>query len=145
MRASSWRHCSLHDAVVFVARPEGTEKVGLEVLFAQLPLASHDIVTAVAIDTGGTASVACVWRARQADKPIVVAAVRVGADGRRRLALAGVASTPVLVEERRTSSIRLATSAGLANTAARWPPCSFLVRSRGCPDGVDHHTERCHT
>ena len=88
----------VHDAVVFVARPGGTDKMGLEALLAHLTLVSHDIVTAVAIDTAGTASVARVART-QADKPIVVAAVRVGADGRRRLALAGAASTPVLVEE----------------------------------------------
>jgi CO/xanthine dehydrogenase FAD-binding subunit len=88
----------VHDAVVFLARPEATEKVGLDVLLAQLPLASHDIVTAVAIDTGGTASVARTART-SADKPIVVAVARVGADGRRRLALAGVARSPVLVEE----------------------------------------------
>jgi probable selenate reductase FAD-binding subunit len=88
----------VHDAEVFVARPEGTEKMGLEVLLAHLPLASHEIVTAVAIDTGGSASVARTART-SADKPIVVAAARVGADGRRRLALAGVASTPVLAEE----------------------------------------------
>jgi carbon-monoxide dehydrogenase medium subunit/putative selenate reductase FAD-binding subunit len=72
--------------------------MGLEVLLAHLPLASHEIVTAVAIDTGGSASVARTART-SADKPIVVAAARVGADGRRRLALAGVASTPVLAEE----------------------------------------------
>ena len=113
----------VHDAEVFVARPEGTEKMGLEVLLAHLPLASHEIVTAVAIDTGGSASVARTART-SADKPW---------PEWRRLRSS---------RRRPTSSIRLATSAGLANTAARWPACSFLVRSRGCPDGVGYHTER---
>jgi CO/xanthine dehydrogenase FAD-binding subunit len=88
----------VHDAVVFVARKEGTEEMRLEVFFAHLPLASHEIVTAVAIETGGRASVARTART-PADKPIVVAAARMGTDGRRRLAFGGVASTPVLVEE----------------------------------------------
>ena len=88
----------VHDAVVSVASPEGTEKMELGALLAHLPLAPHAIVTAVAIDTRGAASVARTART-PADKAIVAAAARVGGDGRRRLALAGVASTPVLVEE----------------------------------------------
>jgi len=86
----------VHDAVVLVARPDGTEETRLEALFVQIPFLSHQIVTAVVIDTRGKASVARTART-PADKPIVVAAARVGADGRRRLALAGVASTPILV------------------------------------------------
>jgi len=88
----------VHEAVVFVARPEGSETMALEVLLTRLPLASHEIVTALVIDTGGRASVARTART-SADKPIVVAAARVGTDGRRWVALAGVASTPVLVED----------------------------------------------
>ncbi len=86
----------VHDAVVLLARPDGTEKTPLEVLFGRIPLGSHQIVTAVVIDTAGKAAVARTART-PADKPIVVAAARVGADGRRRLALAGVATTPILV------------------------------------------------
>jgi len=113
--------------------------MGLEVLLAHLPLASHEIVTAVAIDTGGSASVART-RARRLTSP----------SWWRRLVWGptGAAGSPWrkwrrLRSSRRrpTSSIRLATSAGLANTAARWPACSFLVRSRGCPDGVGYHTD----
>jgi probable selenate reductase FAD-binding subunit len=88
----------VHDAVVSVARPEGTENMGLDVMLAQLPSSSHGIVTAVAIETGGATSAARTART-PADKPIVVAVARVGADRRRRIALAGVATTPVLVDE----------------------------------------------
>jgi CO/xanthine dehydrogenase FAD-binding subunit len=72
--------------------------MGLDVMLAQLPSSSHGIVTAVAIETGGATSAARTART-PADKPIVVAVARVGADGRRRIALAGVATTPVLVDE----------------------------------------------
>jgi probable selenate reductase FAD-binding subunit len=88
----------VHDAVVLVARPEGTERVALEALLGHLPLAAGCIVTAVAIDTRGETLVARTART-VADKPIVAAAARVGSDGRRRVAASGVASTPVLVED----------------------------------------------
>jgi CO/xanthine dehydrogenase FAD-binding subunit len=88
----------VHDAVVVVERPEGIEQLALEVLLSRLPLAPPGIITAVTIDTPGVASLTRTART-PADKAIVAAAVRIGADGRRRLALAGVASTPILVGE----------------------------------------------
>jgi probable selenate reductase FAD-binding subunit len=88
----------VHDAVVSVARPQGTEETKLEDLLKRLPLGAQEVVTSVVIDTAGTASLVRTGRT-PADKAIVAAAARVGEDGRRRLALSGVASTPVLVEE----------------------------------------------
>ncbi|MGD1012735.1 MAG: FAD binding domain-containing protein [Acidimicrobiales bacterium] len=88
----------VHDAVVFLAGPKGTERIGLGAVLAQLPLDQGCIVTAVAIDTHGEALVARTART-VADKPIVAAAARRGADGRRRVAVSGVASTPVVVED----------------------------------------------
>ena len=133
----------VHDAVVSVARAEGTEQVGLDALLAQLPLSSHGIVTAVVIETGGAASL----RERRAHRLTDPSSWRwlawgpTGADGSpspgwRRL---------LSWWRPPTSSIHRATSADPANTAAGWRACSFLVRSRGCPDGVEHHTERRHT
>jgi len=88
----------VHDAVVSVARPQGTEETKLDDLLKRLPLGAQEVVTSVVIDTAGTASLVRTGRT-PADKAIVAAAARVGEDGRRRLALSGVASTPVLVEE----------------------------------------------
>ena len=82
----------VHDAVVSVARPQGTEETKLDDLLKRLPLGAQEVVTSVVIDTAGTASLVRTGRT-PADK------ARVGEDGRRRLALSGVASTPVLVEE----------------------------------------------
>ena len=55
------------------------------------------IVTAVTIETTGSSVVARAGRTR-ADRAIVAAAARIGADGERRLALSGMAATPLLVE-----------------------------------------------
>ncbi|MGD0945026.1 MAG: FAD binding domain-containing protein [Acidimicrobiales bacterium] len=88
----------VHDAVVLVERPQRTEQLGLEILLSRLPLAPPAIVTALTIDTSGVGALARTARTA-ADKAIVAAAVRMGADGRRRLALSGVASTPILVGE----------------------------------------------
>ena len=89
----------VHDAVVFVARPGGTDKMGLEALLAHLPLASHDIVTAVAIDTAGTASVAARWRARRLTSPSWWRRFVWGPTGADGLPSPGWRRTPVLVEE----------------------------------------------
>ena len=88
----------VHDAVVSVAGARGTEELPLEALLAAMPFPRGGIVTAVVIDTTGTSVVARTGRTR-ADRAIVAAAARVGADGRQRLALSGVAATPILVEE----------------------------------------------
>lgn len=86
----------VHDAVVSVADRDGVAKVGLQQLLAQLPLETGRILTAVAIETTGIGSIARVARTR-ADRAIVAAAARRAPDGERRLALTGVAATPVLV------------------------------------------------
>lgn len=87
----------VHDAVVSIAGPQGFEARGLAALLDDLPLPAGRIVTAVAIDTTGTSAVARVARTR-ADRPIVAAAARATRDGERRLALAGVAATPILLD-----------------------------------------------
>ena len=88
----------VHDAAVAVSGAAGTEVVPLAELLAALPLSPGRVVTAVTIDATGASAVARAGRTR-ADRPIVAAAARVGPDGARRLALSGVAATPVLVEE----------------------------------------------
>lgn len=65
-------------------------------LLGELPIAQ--VILSVTIDTTGRCAVARAARTR-ADRPIVAAAVRIAPDGARRVAVAGVASTPVLVEE----------------------------------------------
>jgi carbon-monoxide dehydrogenase medium subunit/putative selenate reductase FAD-binding subunit len=87
----------VHDAVVTVADARGTEELPLEALLAATPFPRDRIVTAVAIDTTGASVVVRAGRTR-ADGAIVAAAARVGADGEQRLALSGVAATPILVE-----------------------------------------------
>src|ERR1039458_10127018 len=66
----------VHDAVASITGPAGTAELTLQQLLADLPRCTGGILTAVTISTGG----------------------RAGADGTRRLALAGVAATPVLVD-----------------------------------------------
>jgi CO/xanthine dehydrogenase FAD-binding subunit len=86
----------VHDAVVSVADRDGVVEIELQQLLAKLPLEKGRIVTAVALETTGIGSVARVGRTR-ADRAIVAAAARTAADGECRLALTGVAATPVLV------------------------------------------------
>ena len=66
-------------------------------MLAALPLGDGGIITSVTISTAGRSSAARTGRTR-ADRPIVAAVARVIADGRRRVALTGVAATPVLIE-----------------------------------------------
>lgn len=87
----------VHDAVVSIAGPEGVDELPLEGLLADRPFRAGRILTAVTIDVGGVAAVARTGRT-PADRAIVAAAARRTADGARRLALSGVAATPVLVE-----------------------------------------------
>ncbi len=88
----------VHDAVVGVAADTGSKEIALEVLLGRLPLAAGVLVTAVTIHTDGVGSVARAGRTR-ADRAIVAAAARVATDGTERLALSGVAATPVLVAD----------------------------------------------
>ena len=86
----------VHDAVVQMARHAGNEEVPLAALLAELPLPSGTIVTAVSLDPRGVTAVARAARTR-ADRAIVATVARV-IDGRKRLALTGVAATPILVD-----------------------------------------------
>jgi CO/xanthine dehydrogenase FAD-binding subunit len=87
----------VHDAVVRIAGPGGTAEYALPQLLADLPLLAHRIITAVTVSIGGRSCVARTARTR-ADRPIVAAAARVTPDGARRLALTGMAATPILVD-----------------------------------------------
>ncbi|HEY7537402.1 MAG TPA: FAD binding domain-containing protein [Gaiellaceae bacterium] len=86
----------VHDAQVVLAGRDGEQTLQLAVLLADLPRLAGRIVTAIAIDGTGVTSSARVGRTR-ADRPIVAAVARRTPDGELRLALTGVASTPVLV------------------------------------------------
>lgn len=86
----------VHEAVVHLVDGSASEEVPLEELLAGLPLAPGRLVTAVTLRVGGRT--AAVRTARTpADRPIVAAVVRAD-EGVRRLALTGVAPTPVLVQ-----------------------------------------------
>lgn len=87
----------VHGAIVRIAAPHGVYELTLQQLLAALPLADGGIITSVTISTAGRSSAARTGRTR-ADRPIVAAVARVIADGRRRVALTGVAATPVLIE-----------------------------------------------
>ncbi len=86
----------VHDAVVGLAGRDGERTVTLATVLLDLPLLAGRIITAVTIDTTGVTSAARVGRT-PADRPIVAAVARRTSDGERRLALTGVAATPVLV------------------------------------------------
>lgn len=84
----------VHEAVVHVGDSTATGAVPLEVLLTGLPLGAGRVVTAVTIHTAGAA--AAVHTARTpADRAIVAAFARV-TDGGPRIALTGVAPTPIL-------------------------------------------------
>ncbi len=87
----------VHDAVVHVAGPAGSIDVQLPDLLADRSLLTGGIITGVTTGTGGQAAWAATGRT-PADVPIVAAYARIGPDGAVRLALTGVAASPVLVE-----------------------------------------------
>lgn len=86
----------VHETVVHVDTSLGTEALPLERLLDDLPLGAGRVVTALTIRTSGAAAAAHTART-PADRAIVAAFARVTEDG-RRIALTGVAETPVLVE-----------------------------------------------
>lgn len=88
-----------HDAVVSIADRGGTARSELAEFLAGGPLDRARIITDVTVCTCGAASAARTARTR-ADRPIVAAVARITATGERRLALAGVAATPVMAGER---------------------------------------------
>lgn len=86
----------VHEAVVHIDTSRATEAVPLESLLADLPLGAGRVVTAVTLRTAGTAAAAHTART-PADRAIVAAFARATEDG-RRIALTGVAPTPILVQ-----------------------------------------------
>ena len=84
-----------HDAVVSLAGSAGGATVALGALLAEPSLVVGRIITGLSIETGGRAAAARVGRT-PADRPIVAAVARRRPDGELRLALCGVASTPIL-------------------------------------------------
>lgn len=85
-----------HEAVVHVGGSGPIEEVPLEAVLAALPVGAGRVVLAVTIHTAGAAAAARTART-PADRAIVAAVARATPDG-RRIALSGVASTPVLAQ-----------------------------------------------
>jgi probable selenate reductase FAD-binding subunit len=83
------------EAVVQVDGRGGAEELPLEAFLASLPVGAARVVLGVTIRTDGRAAVARTART-PADRAIVAAAAR-QTPGGRRLALCGVAATPILV------------------------------------------------
>jgi putative selenate reductase FAD-binding subunit len=85
----------VHEAVVDLGTSVATEAVPLETLLADLPLGAGRLVLSVTIKTTGAAAAFRTART-PADRAIVAAYARV-TDGGERIALTGVATTPILV------------------------------------------------
>ncbi len=88
-----------HDAVVSIAGRDGPASSELAEFLTGVRLGRARIITDVTVCTAGVASAARSARTR-ADRPIVAAVARVTPAGERRLALAGVAASAVVVDER---------------------------------------------
>ena len=86
----------VHDGEVRLAGRDGAHSLELAALLADSKPLAGRIITAVRVGSGGVTSVARTARTRT-DRAIVAAVARRTADGKRRLALTGVAVTPVLV------------------------------------------------
>jgi probable selenate reductase FAD-binding subunit len=88
----------VHEAVVHLAGLDGDSAVPLaDVLSTGGPPPGH-LVTGITLAITGVSAAARVGRT-PADRPIVAAVARRTDDGRHRLALTGVAATPVLVTD----------------------------------------------
>jgi CO/xanthine dehydrogenase FAD-binding subunit len=87
----------VHDAVVSVRGHSGTAEIKLVDFLAGFPSRDVQLITTVTITTGGKSAAARTARTT-ADRSIVAAIARVTPEGTRRLALAGVARRPLLVE-----------------------------------------------
>ena len=88
----------VYDCSVSLASCEGTSELALGDLMRDTRALAGRIITAVSIETAGIARAARAARS-SADRPIVAAVARKTATGERRLALTGVAATPLLVED----------------------------------------------
>jgi CO/xanthine dehydrogenase FAD-binding subunit len=83
-----------HDAVLSIAG--GPACLAVTKFLGGDPPSGAWIIAGLTVETSGTAAAARAGRTL-ADRPIVAAVARTGEDGRRRLALAGVAAAPILV------------------------------------------------
>jgi CO/xanthine dehydrogenase FAD-binding subunit len=86
----------VHDANVTLVSPAGVTEVALADLLASRELLAGAIITAVSATIGGETASARTGRT-PADSSIVAAAGRIVPDG-LRIALTGVAATPVLID-----------------------------------------------
>lgn len=83
-----------HDAEITLVASGSTRSLGVgEYLHDRPP----GIITQISLESGGSAAAARTGRT-PADRPIVAAVARRGDDGGVRLALTGVASTPLLID-----------------------------------------------
>ena len=96
----------VHDGQVGLAGRDGVQYLELAALLADSTSLGGRIITSVWVETGGVTSVARTARTR-ADRAIVAAVARRTADGKRRLALTGVAATPVLVAPAQEAAVGL--------------------------------------
>lgn len=86
----------VHDALVTSVTKEGERAIELGALLLDPAQLAAGIITSVTIDTDGVTAAVRTGRT-VADRPIVAAVARRNSMGERRLALAGVAVTPVSV------------------------------------------------
>jgi probable selenate reductase FAD-binding subunit len=95
-----------YDAVVTVQDANGAHSMPLEDLLADaVARLRGGLLTGVTLATDGATAHARVARTPQ-DKPIVAAIARRAAEDETRIALCGVAATPVLLEERDLASLQ---------------------------------------
>ena len=88
----------IFEAEIKVQTIDDTKKISLVDFLQDVPTAlSGGLVTSVSLASMGKTASARVGRT-PADRPIVAALARLGEDGNIRLALTGVANTPVLVD-----------------------------------------------
>jgi carbon-monoxide dehydrogenase medium subunit len=96
----------VHEAQVTVETPDGTRRLSLAQLLADLERGLRGgILAGVALDTRGATAHDRVART-PADSPIVAAVARRPPDDDVRLALCGVADVPVLVNERELDALQ---------------------------------------
>lgn len=86
-----------YDASVTIARPSGTEEIGLDTLLADRSQLEGGVITAITFATDGTAAAERTGRT-PTDRPIVVAVARRSEAEDLRVAVTGVAATPVVVD-----------------------------------------------
>ncbi|MGD0377030.1 MAG: FAD binding domain-containing protein [Streptosporangiaceae bacterium] len=117
-----------HGAVVRIVAPDRVSELTLQQLLGTLPPPAGGIITAVTVSTAGRSSAARTGRTR-ADRPIVAAVARITADGRRCVALTGVAAAPVLIGGRdQTDTGKMDTGwmdTGGMETSRLDPPADF--------------------